>query len=90
MRHLNGKQILAKLLLPDKLSSGKQMVLFFTQQPPQFIASKSQYPHLAVETKMKMRSEWYIALWDGPEAANDRDSEKALTLHAGYIAHLAS
>lgn len=47
MRRLHGKQILAKLLLTDKLSSGgKKKVLFlFTCQPPQFIASQKVNIH---------------------------------------------
>lgn len=59
-----GERTQAKLLLPDKLSSEKQSVIF-PRTAPQFIASKSQYPHLAVETKMKMRGEWYKTLHCG-------------------------
>lgn len=37
----------------------------FHARASQFIASKSQYPHLAVETKMKMRGERYKTLHCG-------------------------
>lgn len=87
MRCLCGKQMLAKLLLPDKLSRGKQTLLFlFTRQPPQFIASpKSQYPLVAVETNMKMRGER-----GGPSMAGGDESGTAVSLYAGFCAHLCS
>lgn len=78
--HLNGERTQAKLLLPDKLSSEKQSVIFSTHSPTIHCIQKS-ISTLGSWDKDK-DERWVvqnIALWDGPEAADDKDHLYMLT-----------